>query len=439
MAAPLEEVVMTGVRGGPPSLLWPGLPTFSGATGTSQGDGTLEVTVQYTEEELADWERRHPSADPLALPDEAIAGGGTRPGGDAGDVGADPPEPEESGAGPEPIEDEAFLGPIPPVVVTPKAAPLAEVIVEAARALTTPLGLAWTGLTALLFPQPMGPRRYDEAPYDFGDTGEEVVIDAPPPKPPKKRPPLAFDPIMPPNWWDLSNPGLDDGITRIPFPTAIPRDRPSSRPGDAPASADDPAPLEEVIVEGKRPRTGARPGGIAPVLAPFPGVFDLADPAGRFDFEPMVPPVAPYRLRDLVPRRKPRTAPRTDFRVGFGRPVTSPSTFPYDLTADSPFDPLAPPTEPVRSFPGQPGTTVRTRPLPPDVPTHLDPLPRDELAVDPETDPRLYQPPARADTCACEKPRPRKKRTPRTDCYRGTYVETSRGLSKTRKEKISCR
>lgn len=44
------------------------------------------------------------------------------------------------------------------------------------------------------------------------------------------------------------------------------------------------------------------------------------------------------------------------------------------------------------------------------------------------------------DNCQCTKPtKPRKPRKPRTVCYRGTYVETARGTSKFKREKIPCR
>jgi hypothetical protein len=50
------------------------------------------------------------------------------------------------------------------------------------------------------------------------------------------------------------------------------------------------------------------------------------------------------------------------------------------------------------------------------------------------------QPYSSGDPCQCSKPaRTRKKRKPRTVCYRGEYVERANGLSKYRKRKVPCR
>lgn len=44
----------------------------------------------------------------------------------------------------------------------------------------------------------------------------------------------------------------------------------------------------------------------------------------------------------------------------------------------------------------------------------------------------------RSDTCECDRKKPKKPRQPRSVCYRGTYVESARGLSKTRREQVPC-
>jgi hypothetical protein len=54
--------------------------------------------------------------------------------------------------------------------------------------------------------------------------------------------------------------------------------------------------------------------------------------------------------------------------------------------------------------------------------------------------PQKVAPTKQSKTCECDtgKPVQRKKRAPRTTCYRGTYVETASGLSKKRLEPIPC-
>jgi hypothetical protein len=43
----------------------------------------------------------------------------------------------------------------------------------------------------------------------------------------------------------------------------------------------------------------------------------------------------------------------------------------------------------------------------------------------------------RTDDCTCDKPK-RKPRAPRAECWKGSYVETARGLRKTRRERVTC-
>ena len=72
-------------------------------------------------------------------------------------------------------------------------------------------------------------------------------------------------------------------------------------------------------------------------------------------------------------------------------------------------------------------------------PTSSDPLTAPQ--ADPLSSPAGpgYVPPysTRTDQCDC-KPKKRKPAKPRTVCYKGSYVEKSRGLTKTKREKVSC-
>lgn len=58
--------------------------------------------------------------------------------------------------------------------------------------------------------------------------------------------------------------------------------------------------------------------------------------------------------------------------------------------------------------------------------------------LEPLDDPLLARPPTDECSCGGQKKKPKKKRKPRTICYRGTYRETSRSLKKTRGEPIPC-
>jgi len=71
-----------------------------------------------------------------------------------------------------------------------------------------------------------------------------------------------------------------------------------------------------------------------------------------------------------------------------------------------------------------------------------DPLPLTGPQTDPLPSPAGpgYTPPYGTQTsnCDCGPKKKRKPAKPRTECYKGSYVEKARGLSKTKREKIPC-
>lgn len=306
------------------------------------------------------------------------------------------------------------------------APPLPEVIVETIKAPTpapTPskpieiplelplLGLMATGAAAatalLLAPLVLLDRRYKELhPEPEPEPMPEVVITAPPSRVPPPAP-VGFDMYGPPNWNDLLDwrlPG--EGIRFTPIRLDQPDQRPSTRPGDAPRHADDPEDLPEVIVRG-RPAPVPRPARPAFDLDtfPMPGLDVGARPGDGA--QPMVP----------GPGWKPTPE--------FGRPLRIPGP---ELVPFLTVNPLPTPTQtPVRR-PGdqlRPGDTLEPFKRPGDAPTPLEAFQPQRVKDD-------------ACTCAPEKEK-KKKRKSRAVCYRGTYIEGSKSLHKTRKEKVPCR
>jgi len=63
----------------------------------------------------------------------------------------------------------------------------------------------------------------------------------------------------------------------------------------------------------------------------------------------------------------------------------------------------------------------------PDIPGFLDPVP--DLGPVPKED---------LDRCGCKKPKKRKPAKDREVCWKGTYTEHRKGLTKVRREKVPC-
>lgn len=314
-------------------------------------------------------------------------------------------EAANPGAAQEPTESFA-----PPVVPLPVKL-LPEVVVEA----PTIFGSILTGLTALLFPQPMGPREFDEAPGGGG---------APPPP----GTPVGEDPIMPPNWWDLIEepfPVDKPGPPLVPIPmTKVP-------PVEMP-------PGEEFVdVSPPRPTTRAQPG--FPVdqfwLTPINPIIELPYATPDYGVDPgpgpaPAPTITPRSdpvpgIPDLLPDFWPSVGPQPA-----SPPAPDVSSPPLPDVIANPFgDPFAAPPLPAPPR-GNPDPTTGPG----------DPFAFPDAQIDPlltEFGPSPLKP--QADTCQCDKKKPKKKKSkPRDVCYRGTYRQNSRGITYKRLEEIPC-
>jgi hypothetical protein len=91
---------------------------------------------------------------------------------------------------------------------------------------------------------------------------------------------------------------------------------------------------------------------------------------------------------------------------------------------------------------GLPSTTPTPTTTPTTTPKD-DPLPLTGPQTDPLPSPAGpgYTPPysTRTSECDCAPKKKRKPATPRTECFKGSYVEKARGLTKTKREKVPCR
>lgn len=327
--------------------------------------------------------------------------------------------PEELGL---PSQD-AFAPPLPEllpeVLVQPKTPTPSPVPVPVPPGILTTLG---AGLIALLFPQPLGPREFDEAPSG-----------AVPPRNP--NPPGSTDPLEPPNWDDLSQ-GGDERLLDPLTPPGLPIPEPST-PVEMPPG--------EPFFDVSPPRITrpSSPDWFAPFADPFstvPGIVEVPFGTNPFDLEPRSEP-APERIVRVNPdTRRPFADPSDLFGVDLApnpRSAPSPDVLgdPFaDPIGDGFGDPVFTPLEPVTTSP-----TPRTPTVPnPFAPPAVDDLP-DSLA-DPtlvEFGPQPQRP--EKDVCQCDKKKPkRKKRKPREVCYRGTYVEYANGTSKKRLEQVPC-
>lgn len=235
----------------------------------------------------------------------------------------------------------------------------------------------------------------------------ELLV-TPPRVPPRPAAPVGNDPIMPPNWSDLLDfntrfPGQPyiplPGWSDSPFPVGPLRltDDPVSAPG-LPSVVPDLWPPEVPIGEpfqAPLPNPAADPLLPAPWSIPTPGPSVLADP-----FQLPEPTASP------TPSPTPGPSPRAD-----PAPVNPPEFF-----------------DPLPLAPAVPGIPFLT-PLLPDLEPEVQLQPR----------------PTEANPCNCpqvtdapEKKKPKKERPPRSVCYRGTYVQNSRGISYNPREQVPC-
>jgi len=318
--------------------------------------------------------------------------------------------------------------------------PLGERLVNAAARIGTAIARGGPNLIALLTPMNSGPEGTGNL---FGGPGAlyppgaepppvetqpdpepmpeplpelDPVYVTPPPKPPVTIP-IGSDPIMPPNWNDLSNPGGLDfgkpgpGIPLIPFPV----------PGDSVGDQPTPEPLGD---------PGELPLPSGPVVFPDIGPDTGSEPSDPT--EPVANPVLPSPIGVPDP-----------FGVGspFFDPVQVPApgtgTRPGTRTPTSPFTPplLTP------AFPGFPSPIDNPRPsLPPTIGLpdfFTDPTP--SLLEDPIGD-RFDGNQTPSDACSCDK-KPKKKKAKRKDrtvCKQGTYTQKAKGIKYTPRRTVPC-
>lgn len=187
-----------------------------------------------------------------------------------------------------------------------------------------------------------------------------------------------------------------------------------------------PAVLDEVTVtasRGTRPATSRATRGL--VAGPLTGAQLRRINAPFVGTVPSFTKPTPQRTR------KPTVTAGYDFGTGVKINVgTAPTAAPRP----------APSTPAVPGRPAIPGLPPSVAPLPPPGLQPGQPIPG---VPGPGVTPQIgsfLRVPTSTSRCVCPKEKPeRKKRTPRIECRRGTYIETSSGLIKTPREKIPCR
>lgn len=311
---------------------------------------------------------------------------------------------------------EAFAPPPPPLPIEL----LPEVLVEAPSIVGTIL----TGIGALLFPQPTGPARYDEAP-------------SPPGPPPPVDIPVEFaEPQLPPNWNDLANEPYTPPKKPIPWEDIF---RLGTNLARKLLHSDPVTPVEVPLLEEfelSPPPVVTR--GV--VELPTPNNWIYLDPFNELSFvtdtgfgsapapfgapgsdpAPGRPGVSPAPGGRVQPQ--PTVLPSPDL---FGAPL--PDVF-ANPGGNSDFAPLVP-ARPSPS-PRPPSVISPTRQPDPFV-TALD----DPLAM---FGPAPTKPDAETCTCAAKPKKKPKKKSSRTECWKGTYTQHARGISYVRREQVPC-
>jgi len=303
--------------------------------------------------------------------------------------------------------------PLPEVIVSaPKIAPPAPIL----PAIISTVARIAAPIVTFLFPTPMGPREFDEAPTPLPVQPEVVV------SPPRRvRPPrtnVGTDPILPPNWNDLVDWGVRPFTPGVPVPDFELPPTPAFYPDEVIPELQ---PFNEPITTPTpNPRYRPAPGDRgAPRISPDPfrpfGPF--ADPIGS-PFGDLIGDPAPDLRPD--PTGDPRTLPS---------PIFSPFPLPFDPVGE----PTAAPPEVVPFDPYQP-----FNPYVPDFAPGPGFAPTPDLAPFP-----FAPPPNRADPCNCkscggDKKKKKKKPKEREICYRGTYRQLRKGISYNKLEEIPC-
>lgn len=323
--------------------------------------------------------------------------------------------------------DYAFAPPepvlLPEVVVEPASPPLpvpglVDAIIRR---------LPWL---ALLAPGAMGGAGEGDAPMESSSVANRH---SPPPPPPTINP--VFEDFNPPNWNDLSKGGdssLLDTVYLTPFAPFL---EPVELPDNMKYFDVSPPPVvTRPIIEVPNdftftgPQWELQPYPTGPRSRPAPSPFSdpgigepLATPAPGDRSLPRVSP-QPYPTGDIAPDLF--VSPLPD---GVGDPIG---------------DPFVTPGSPPRAVP-EPANPVGIGPR--DTPNPFaDPIgganPRDtvEPIEMPLPQPDPFTPNKDQCQCAKKKKKKPKKRKPRDVCYRGTYLELRKGISKTRLEEVPC-
>jgi hypothetical protein len=254
------------------------------------------------------------------------------------------------------------------------------------------LGPLLGGLAALFFPQPMGPRELDEAPW--WELPPLRAKPAPKPKPVRTLP--------------REDPELPEVIIEQPRYDPVPRR--VAPIGDNPGLFVDPFQLPE---------------GPSPYFDPTPDTTTAPRPSEP-QADPYSPPLAdPFVDPTGDPKPKPRVPDET-YEPGD----------PTDPDVNRPGDPFVPP-DPFDIYGPLLPPTFSPFPQPPD--TLTQPRERPILA-----DPSLFVPDpdrrdCKCDPCKDKKDKKKKKKSnPRSVCYEGHYIEHERGLTKVRGKEIPC-
>lgn len=204
-------------------------------------------------------------------------------------------------------------------------------------------------------------------------------------------------------------------------------------PGFEPDRKPEPPPLVTVEVRARLPDPVSdfgtfylpvtrEPGRVASPVSP--GIAPVVAPLG--DTPAVQPGPQPTPRRKPTPRPKPQRMPRPAASpsplsdVYFSQPLLNPTPRPTEAPQFNPFPEAQPIPQP------------RPRPQPTPSPK---PNPKPLTAVNPFP---VSSPQPNQDKCKCPKPKKRKERKQRSECHKGTYVETATGLIKNPSETISC-
>lgn len=218
------------------------------------------------------------------------------------------------------------------------------------------------------------------------------------------------------------------------FYPSTPNQRPLTNPYDPRTGDLDTRPGDELSPAISRPRSPlpvAAPSR-APSRSPGPGVVPFALPFATptpIGLPFATPQAFPAPTPTPAPSPKPAPAPSPAPAPG---PAPLPTPIPTALPSPTPSPQPRPSPRPKPAPRGNPRPTPTGKPF---VSPFSEPIPG------PLTQPKKPGVPSQPDVCDCVtgKPKPKKQRQPRSECWQGTYTEKANGLIKSRKERVPCR